>query len=472
VEAVHFCGLDNTFEGECEEDAIRAAFQRNSPPLGCSWENPWNLRVGYSLEDLPKRETFDIILVDGKLSSKLFLNNNPDNFFSIESLLRPGGYMVFDEFLDFDRSPEVEDTVENIASFTKLRKVGVSKNTKWASGHSKHSGRYVFKKQGPYALSPVRLDPEMQPTLCIVTCTHERENGSTPRHLQRMWQNIQRQSYRNWKLFLTGDGYVNMTEWNGINFISDPRVDMVNMAEPGERGKLPEEVLWQNAGTKAVNMGIDRAVAAGHEWIVRLDDDDLWDEDHLQNIVRGIHSNASFVMTSAQYLLDFLPWPRATTQLDISHVPPYPCQVIQSSVAFNAKVLTSRYTISEMPGDASMWARIFFYTQFHPTYVPVDSVHHISERGSHPNTYVGRKWAMNGSDIPPGWIAKYDRKYEAMEYTAIVIDRFPSQLSSYCTHVIGPTEDSDSFSLVNEEEIPYYIRVVPELEGMLVWTPS
>lgn len=468
VQAVHPCELDNTLVGNhSQKEGIRATYHRNSPPQGCSWHSPWDLRVGHSPRELPQFETFDIIFISGDHSASGVLKD----YRATEKLLRPGGFMVFDEYLNFELFPEVKNAVDDIASFTHLRSIGILNQTKGTLGFAeKHVGQFIFQKSGTFTTSlSTYVAPDVQPMLCIVTCTHQRPDGSTPDNLERMFRQIQKQSYKSWKLFLTGDGY-DMTEWNSISFKSDPRVDMFNLEEPGERGKLSEELLWITAGTKAVNMGIDRALAAGHEWIVRLDDDDIWDDDHLQNIVRGIQSKATFVMTSAQHLGGFLPPLRATTQLDLSHIPPEPCQVIQSSVAFNAKALTSRYTISGMPGDACMWARIIFDAHFYPTYVPIDSVHHLSERSSQGEVYVGRKWALNESDGPHGWISKNDERYEVMEYTSIVTDFFPLQVSKYCGHVIGPTMDSPKFKKVHEEEIPYYIRVVPELKDMNVWT--
>lgn len=80
---------------------------------------------------------------------------------------------------------------------------------------------------------------------------------------------------------MTGDKYDNHSEWKSLKFYNDSRVNMYNLPESGERGKIHPSELWLNAGATAMNNAIDRALDDGHEWIVHLDDDDFWDSDHL-----------------------------------------------------------------------------------------------------------------------------------------------------------------------------------------------
>ena len=100
----------------------------------------------------------------------------------------------------------------------------------------------------------------------------------------------------------------------------------------------------------------------------------------IRNIVTGIRTGATFVLTGAQHLHGFLPFERE--MLRIRHdIIPRPCQIPHSAVAFNAKLLTSRYEVSSMPADANMWARVVFDEKFFPAHVPVDSAHHTGEKG-------------------------------------------------------------------------------------------
>jgi len=460
LEPSHYLGSSS------QEDTIRAALSR-IPSWDCDVKSPWDLRVGYSPEALPSKLSFDIIFIDGDHSTQgVWTDYN-----GTVDLLRPGGFMVFDDYLDFKDSPEVKGAVDDIAHVTSLQDIGLLDNQHGAFGHGEKLGEYIFRKAGSFEYGPAEILPEAHPVLCILISTYERNDGSTPGLLENLWQNFQKQSYKNWRLFLVGDKYENMEEWTAISFASDLRVSAYNMPEAGERGKLSGEMTWKNAGVEAINHGISQILDAGHEWVVRLDDDDYWDHDHLQNIVSGIQTGATFVMTGAQFINLHLPLPRAVFQSDISNdVIPLPCQVIHSSVAFNVKALTSRYQVSHLPADAYMWSRIIFDEKFFPAYVPVESVHHLNEKGSQPSSYVGRKWALDEVEAPSGWIDKDDSRYDTMEYTSIATKDFPMQLSQKCVHVIGPASGEHGFIHLVEADVPYYIRSVSELRGLRVWT--
>jgi hypothetical protein len=123
-----------------------------------------------------------------------------------------------------------------------------------------------------------------------------------------------------------------------------------------------------------------------------------------------------------------------------------------------------------LAADAFMWSRIIFDEKFFPAYVPVESVHHLTEGGSQKSTYIGRKWDIDDVEAPSGWITKDDARFDEMEYTSISIREFPMQLSQNCVHVIGPASGKHGFVPVPETEVPYYIRTVPELRGLQVWT--
>ena len=96
---------------------------------------------------------------------------------------------------------------------------------------------------------------------------------------------------------MTGDYYDDEVEWKSLSFFNDSRVQMYNLPEPGERGKLTGRELWNNAGATAMNNAIGRVLGDGLEWIVHLDDDDDWDTDHLQNILDSSRTGATFVTT-------------------------------------------------------------------------------------------------------------------------------------------------------------------------------
>ncbi len=469
VTAVDPCVLDKEhFQGSFpQEDTIRRTLSKVSPP-GCELRNPWELIVGFSPGAIPTHKLYDMIFIDGDNSYQGVWSDYNATF----KLLRPGGFLVFDDYLDYKDSPEVRVAVDEIARATDLVVVGLLENIHQISGHSDQVGEYIFQKLEPFSprTDKENLSSRLLPTLCIVVATHERLDGSSPRNLERLWKMLSEQSYDNWKLYLTGDAYANSTEFNSLSFAGESKANVVNRAEPGERGLMNEEMIWMNGGVAAVNDSIERALSDGFEWVVHLDDDDIWDADHLGNILAGIQTGATFVMTGAQHIQGYLPHERAIKQIKIRHdVLPAPCAVIHSATAFNSKEITSRYAVSLMPADASLWSRIIFDEKFSMAYVPVDSVHHVAEKGMNGNAYVGRLCTLIGIDIPHGWTFTEYKTLSDQEYVSLATDQFPEHVSHHCKHIIGPFSATSGFRRLDDADVPYYIRVSKAFENLPVW---
>eukprot|EP00977_Amphora_coffeiformis_P011958 scaffold2917_cov191-Amphora_coffeaeformis.AAC.51 len=468
VTLVDPCTLPKThFKGTVtQEQTIRKNLNGLCRTGICGGCSPWELRVGYSPEALPNNETFDIVFIDGDHST----NGVWQDYMGTVDLLRPGGFMVFDDYLDWKYSPEVRGAVDDIARRTDLIPIGTPQNIHGIHPATNQSfiNEYIFQKMGkfkPQFESGVKND---QPILGIITATYRRPDGSTPPKLERLWNMLQSQSYTNWNLYMTGDHYDNDTEWKSLPFYTDPRARLNNLPEPGERGKLPANQLWNNAGATAMNDAIDRVLADGHQWTVHLDDDDTWDSDHLQNVVDGIRTGATFVMTECQYQEKYLPNPgKIMTHISKTNLPK-PCQVIHSATAWNAAKISTRYKISPNPADAYMWQRIIYDDNFYPAFVPVKSCHHLEEKGDGGSVIVLRKFGLNDRDPPPGWYTDAD------EYFTLASDTFPPDLSKNCIFVVGPSTGPPEgypypFKQLTEEQKPYHIRVVETFAGLPVW---
>ncbi len=144
VVAVDPCVLDKSHYGGTlsQKDTILAALSRNSPRDKTN-RNSWELKVGFSPHAIPKDSFFDIIFIDGDHTS---LGVWSDYNATIK-LLRPGGFMVFDDYLDKEHSPEVRGAVDEIARSTELRDVGLPRNYHGAIGHGSEMGEYIFQNR-------------------------------------------------------------------------------------------------------------------------------------------------------------------------------------------------------------------------------------------------------------------------------------------------------------------------------------
>jgi UDP-sugar transporter A1/2/3 len=470
VTAVDPCRLPkNHYHGRFDQEStIRKNLLSQVPKdRGCKMRSPWQLNVGFSPGALPVNETFDIIFIDGDHST----NGVWMDYTNTIKLLRPGGYMVFDDYLDFKDSPAVRGAVDDIARISEMTAIGTPRNVHniHPTLNSEYINEYIFQKKGNFKFAPQMVPSVASPVLCVAVATYQRASGTSPAMLEKLWLMLQNQSYTNWKLYLTGDSYENPNEWSSLSFYNDSRAHLLNLPEPGERGKIDPKEMWNNAGMAAMNNAIDRLLADGHEWAVHLDDDDYWDADHLQNIAAGVRTGATFVLTRCQFDKSgakSLPGDGNRLFTHISHyVPPRPCDIVHSSIAFNVAKLPSRYQMfSRVPADAYMWMRIVYDEAFYPAFVPVTSCHYLKTTGP-----VIRKSIIRGYAVPDGWYGDNDTiRYD--EYSTLATDEFPPRISKYCEYVIGPTQALHGFHAVNKRKIPYHIRIVAAFEHLPVWT--
>ena len=391
----HFNGLRS------QKETIEKNVQKNvSQSSGVA--PTWELRVGYSPGALPlEGETFDIIFIDGDHSKRGVWKD----YMGTINLLRPGGFMVFDNYLDARYSPAVRGAVDDIATQTELVPFGTPRNI-----HGIHPGtnssfinEYTFQKPGKLVFGQPDHDMEnASPVLRVTVVTYRRPGGTTILILEKLWKMLEQQSYSNWKLYLTGDFYDNDTEWQSLSFYNDSRASLHNLLEPGERGKLTETELRNNAGATAMQNAIERFIVDGYEWNVHLDDDDIWSADHIQNIILGVQTGATFVMTRCQYHEGSIP--RDKDPSNISHeIQPKNGNTAHSSIAFNAVKLPTRYKRRDgVPADGYMWERIVYEENFFPAFVPIMSCHHMEEQGRQYGAVLVRKSTLEGVELPAG----------------------------------------------------------------------
>jgi hypothetical protein len=439
------CDLSR-FGGDTKRKEIAVRSTEALGVRGCGMKSPWKLDVGCSPDVLPEEEKFDIIFVNAVWS----------NYNHLVNLVRPGGFLVFGQ-----RFPIASNTLENKNDVVHIGAFDRAFDSAQANLNSKE---HIFQKRGHY--QPIPQPIPDAPMLCVVVCTYRRKDGSTLEILEAMWKMLWGQSYPNWKLYLTGDHYDNDQEWSSLTFANESRVSISNLPEPGERTKMSGSELWHNAGMAALNEGIRRVLSDGHEWIVRFDDDDQWDSDHLENIHTGVRSGATFVYTSCQYRASVLPPETLEWSSGIRHdVPPRPCKNIHSSVAFNVKSLPSRYEVYPgSPADANMWARIQFDDNFFPAFVPCMSCYHLSEQGVVHPVRIVRK-SLIDEILPTGW---YSRE-QFNDYHTLATHNFDLEVSQHCVFVVGPDQGHRGFYQLAQEDVPYHIRLVQEFKNMSVW---
>ena len=112
-----------------------------------------------------------------------------------------------------------------------------------------------------------------QPLISVTIPTYNRAETVCERALR----SLQRQTYPHWEAIVVGDACTDDTEAR-IKALGDERIRFENLAVRGPYPDDPDEAIltYGNAPAKRA-----LTVARG-QWIAHLDDDDEWDDDHLE----------------------------------------------------------------------------------------------------------------------------------------------------------------------------------------------
>jgi dTDP-4-amino-4,6-dideoxygalactose transaminase len=137
--------------------------------------------------------------------------------------------------------------------------------------------------------------------------------------IERALASVRRQTYPNWEAIVVGDACTDDTEQR-VAALGDERISFINLPV---RGTYPEHPLAHRlvAGIPAMNLGTSLARGA---WIAPLDDDDEWEDDHLEVLLgAALEKRSEFVYGRVRSLRDgrqrgvFGVWPPRSGQINL-----------------------------------------------------------------------------------------------------------------------------------------------------------
>jgi hypothetical protein len=163
--------------------------------------------------------------------------------------------------------------------------------------------------------------------VAVVSQSYYRKNGTSRKNILNVFKMLENQKYQNFKLFMIGDNY-NPNEWDNEELKKEEL-----KKEELKKEELKEEFnemcklytgdifyennpyscrelkmvdfrnYWTTGGILACKKGYEKAKEEGFDIVLMLDDDDIWLEDHVQNVIWGFtnYPDAAFIVTQAKY---------------------------------------------------------------------------------------------------------------------------------------------------------------------------
>ena len=117
--------------------------------------------------------------------------------------------------------------------------------------------------------------------------------------MERAVPSVLKQTYRNFELIIVGDHCKDNTE-ELVSKIGDPRIRFHNLPERRKRYPATAENHWLAGPVVPANKALE--LVRG-KWIARIDDDDIWTPEHLEELLR-FAQKGNYEFVSAAYITE------------------------------------------------------------------------------------------------------------------------------------------------------------------------
>lgn len=134
-------------------------------------------------------------------------------------------------------------------------------------------------------------DKNEEPLISVYTPTYNRAKLL----IERAIPSVLNQTYKNFEYIIVGDCCTDETE-EVVRKIGDPRIRFFNLPKRGYRYPPTVENHWFAGPVVPANYALKMVRG---KWIARIDDDDIWTEDHLEVLLQfAQEGNYEFVSSS------------------------------------------------------------------------------------------------------------------------------------------------------------------------------
>lgn len=142
--------------------------------------------------------------------------------------------------------------------------------------------------------------------VAVIVQSYYRKDGTSKKILQDMFKMLEAQTYKKFKVFITGDNYQPNKEFKEVCNEYTGEICINNNKNSFRDLKLgPIENYWKCGGLPAAYHSYITAKNEGYYIALMLDDDDYWYNSHINNVVRNFskYPETGFMITKAKYFL-------------------------------------------------------------------------------------------------------------------------------------------------------------------------
>ena len=197
--------------------------------------------------------------------------------------------------------------------------------------------------------------------VCVIVPTYKRtKRGIKGPPLRRALESLKNQTFRDFRVYVSGDYYEDEQEFNAIcdEFSDSLEIVRLNLGPQDHfrdvlRGQ--RQKLWCVGGAAAMNEGIQRAIKDGMDWYFHLDDDDTWCPNHLDTYMQAIRKNPSVSFVCSKTRIGGVVLPRQKiSDISPNNYRPKPADSIHASWAMKLDTLGG--VVTQHYQEERLWA--------------------------------------------------------------------------------------------------------------------
>lgn len=178
--------------------------------------------------------------------------------------------------------------------------------------------------------------------VCVITQSYYRKDGSSKNHLKNTFDMLGKQTYKNFKLFITGDNYQPESEFIQLCNSYKGEIYVHNNNHSCRELNLGHiNNYWCYGGTHAAYNSYSKAKAEGYDIAILLDDDDYFFPRYIQSVVDNFtrFPETAFMITRSKYCNEFLPRTTKIKKIFYNNYIPVPCDSVRSASAHNINLI-------------------------------------------------------------------------------------------------------------------------------------